>query len=69
MEDLPYRVPSYPLVPLAGIASFAIMLIVTIMDPSERIAMAFCAVCYIVTYIIAHFYTKKHNVTAANLDL
>ena len=45
------------------------MLIVTIMDPGERVAMAFCAVCYIITYVIAHFYTKKHNVKAANLDL
>ena len=53
----------------AGVAAFAIMLIVTIMDPSERVAMAFCAVCYVITYIIAYFYTKKHDVTAANLDL
>ncbi|MGN0714646.1 MAG: amino acid permease [Anaerovoracaceae bacterium] len=69
VEDLPYRVPAYPLVPIAGVVAFGIMLIVTIMDPGERVAMAFCAVCYIVTYVIAHFYTKKHNVKAANLDL
>ena len=69
VEDLPYRVPAYPLVPIAGVVAFGIMLIVTIMDPGERVAMAFCAVCYIVTYVIAHFYTKKHDVKAANLDL
>ena len=69
VEDLPYRVPAYPLVPIAGVIAFGIMLIVTIMDPGERVAMAFCAVCYIITYVIAHFYTKKHNVKAANLDL
>lgn len=69
VEDLPYRVISYPLVPIAGVASFVIMFIVTIMDPSERIAMAFCVVCYVITYIIAHFYTKKHDVKAMNIDL
>ena len=69
VEDLPYRVISFPLVPIAGVASFAVMLIVTIMDPGERIAMAFCAVCYIAMYIAAHFYTKKHDVTAINIDL
>ena len=69
VEDLPYKVISYPLVPIAGVASFVIMFIVTIMDPSERIAMAFCVVCYVVTYIIAHFYTKKHDVKAMNIDL
>lgn len=69
VEDLPYKVISYPLVPIAGVASFVIMFIVTVMDPSERIAMAFCVVCYVVTYIIAYFYTKKHDVKAVNIDL
>lgn len=69
VKDLPYRVISYPLIPILGVAAFAFMLIVTIMDPSERIAMGFCAVCYVVTYIIAYFYTKKHDVKAMNIDL
>ena len=69
VKDLPYKVISFPLIPIAGMASFILMLIVTIMDPGERLAMAFCAVAYIITYIIAHFYCKKHDVTAVNLDL
>lgn len=70
LEDLPYRVKPYPLVPILGVASFLLMLVVTLMEPSERIAMAVCAICYGAIYIFSRFYTKKHkDATAANLDI
>lgn len=70
LEDLPYRVKPYPLVPILGVAAFLLMLVVTLMEPSERIAMAVCAICYGAIYIFSRFYTKKHkDATAANLDI
>ena len=69
VKDLPYKVIAFPLVPIAGVTSFVIMFIVTVIDPSERFAMAFCIVCYVLMYIVAHFYTKKHKVEAVNIDM
>ncbi len=69
LEDLPYRVKPYPLVPILGTLSFLMMLVVTLMEPSERLAMAVCAICYLAIYIFSRYYTKKHDVTAANIDI
>lgn len=70
VEDLNFKVASFPLVPILGVAAFAIMLIVTLMDPGERLAMLVCAVCYASIYVFSHIYIKKHKgIKAANIDV
>ncbi len=70
VEDLPYRVKPYPLVPILGVLAFLLMLVVSLMDADERIAMEVCAVCYSIIYIASYVYTKKHkDAKAANLDI
>lgn len=70
LEDLNYKVPAYPVVPILGVIAFIAMLIVTIMDPGERLAMAVCAICYGAIYLFSHIYIKKHKgAQAANIDV
>lgn len=70
VEDLKYKVASYPLVPILGIIAFMLMLVATISDPSQRVGVYVCVPCYLAIYIAAHFYVKKHgDVTAANIDM
>ena len=69
LEDLGFKVASYPLVPILGIIGFMAMLLLTLMDPGEAVAIYVCAPCYLIIYIISYFYTKKKGVNAANLDM
>ncbi len=71
VEDLKYRVLSYPAVPILGIIAFAIMLMFTLYDPSERIAIFVGAPCYLGIYIFSRIYIKKKGgeVEAANIDI
>lgn len=69
VEDLTFKVASYPLVPILGILSFLVMLVVTLMDPSEATAIYVCAPCYLLIYIVSYIYTKKKGVTALNIDV
>lgn len=70
VEDLKYKVFSYPLVPILGVILFMAMLVVTLMDPGERIGIFVCAPCYLAIYIASRIYTnKRKGVTAANLDI
>ncbi len=69
VKKLPYKVAAFPAVPILGIIAFMLMLVVTLMDPGERTAIAVCAVSYTLIYIFSYIYTKKHDVTAANLDI
>ncbi|MEE0516195.1 MAG: amino acid permease [Emergencia sp.] len=69
LEDLNYKVLSFPLIPILGIIAFMAMLVVTLMDPSQATAIYVCAPCYFAIYLISLFYTKKKGVKAANLDI
>jgi len=70
VEDLKFKVLSYPLVPILGVIMFMLMLVASLIDPSQRMGIIVSFPCYAVTYVIAHFYVKKHgNVTAANIDM
>ncbi|MFR1725483.1 amino acid permease [Emergencia timonensis] len=69
LEDLNFKVASYPLVPILGVLAFAAMLVVTLLDPSEAVAIYVCAPCYLAIYIVSRIYTKKKGVAAANLDI
>ncbi|MCR5481897.1 MAG: amino acid permease [Clostridia bacterium] len=69
LENLKYKVLSYPLVPILGIIAFVAMLVVTLMDPGERTGILVCAPCYLAIYIISSIYTKKKGVKAANIDI
>ena len=54
---------------IGGVIAFMAMLVVTLMDPSEAVAIYVCAPCYLAIYIFSYFYTKKKGVTAANIDV
>lgn len=69
LQDLNFKVASYPLVPILGVLAFAAMLVVTLLDPSEAVAIYVCAPCYLAIYIVSRIYTKKKGVAAANLDI
>ncbi|MEE0742405.1 MAG: amino acid permease [Emergencia sp.] len=69
LEDLNYRVLSFPLIPILGVLAFAAMLVVTLMDPSQAIAIYVCAPCYLIIYVLSLIYTRKKGITAANLDI
>ena len=69
LEDLNFKVASYPLVPILGVLAFAAMLVVTLLDPSEAVAIYVCAPCYLAIYIVSRIYTKKKGIAAANLDI
>lgn len=69
LEDLNFKVASYPLVPILGVLAFAAMLVVTLLDPNEAVAIYVCAPCYLAIYIVSRIYTKKKGVAAANLDI
>ena len=69
LEDLNFKVASYPLVPILGVLAFAAMLVDTLLDPSEAVAIYVCAPCYLAIYIVSRIYTKKKGVAAANLDI
>lgn len=69
LEELSFKVASYPLIPILGVLAFAAMLVVTLLDPSEAVAIYVCAPCYLAIYIVSRIYTKKKGVSAANLDI
>ncbi|MFR8516480.1 MAG: amino acid permease [Emergencia timonensis] len=69
LQDLNFKVASYQLVPILGVLAFAAMLVVTLLDPSEAVAIYVCAPCYLAIYIVSRIYTKKKGVAAANLDI
>lgn len=69
LQELNFKVASYPLVPILGVLAFAAMLVVTLLDPSEAVAIYVCAPCYLAIYIVSRIYTKKKGVAAANLDI
>ena len=69
LQDLNFKVASYPLVPILGVLAFAAMLVVTLLDPSEAVAIYVCAPCYLAIYIVSRIYTKKKGAAAANLDI
>jgi len=69
IQDLKFRVKLFPLTPILGVLAFLAMLVVTLLDPSQAVAIYVCAPCYLAIYIASHFYYKKHGVTVKNIDL
>lgn len=68
-QDLNYKVP-YPITPILGILAFLSMLVVSLMDPEERVSFLVCVPLYIVIYIGSYIYTKKHkDARSLNIDL
>ena len=69
VEDLKYKVISYPLIPILGVLAYAAVLVITLLDPSQATAIYICAPLYLGIYIASSIYTKKKGVTAAKLDI
>ncbi|MEG0729669.1 MAG: amino acid permease [Anaerovoracaceae bacterium] len=69
VEDLNYKVASYPLIPILGVFAFFMMLVATLLDKTQATAIYVCAPAYLAIYIASRIYIKKKGVTAANLDI
>lgn len=69
LEDLPYKTPLFPLVPILGVLSFLAMLVATLTDPGEVKGIVVCAIMYTAIYIGARIYVKKKGGEAVNIDL
>lgn len=70
LKDLKFKVASYPLVPVLGVLAFLIMLVVSLIDASQRTGIIVSAICYIGIYILATLYVKKHgDARAKNIDM
>ena len=69
LEDLPYKTPLYPVVPVLGIIAFILMLVATLTDPGERLGILVCAICYIAIFIGSKIYVSKKGGEVANIDL
>lgn len=69
LEDLPFKTPLYPVVPVLGIIAFVLMLAATLTDPGERTGIAVCAVCYILIFIGSKIFVSKRGGEAANIDI
>lgn len=69
LEVLNFKVDSYRLAPILGVLAFAAILVVTLLDASEAMAIYVCVSCYLAIYIVSRIYTKKKGVAAANLDI
>lgn len=69
VENLKYKTPLFPLVPILGVIAFVLMLIATLVDPGERLGILVCAICYICIFIGAKIFVKKKGGEAANIDL
>lgn len=69
IEDLKFKTPAFPLVPILGVVAFAAMLFATLTDPGERTGVFVCAVCYVIIYLLARIYVKKKGGEVANIDL
>lgn len=59
VEDLLYKTPLFPLVPVLGIIAFMLMLVATLVDPGERLGILVCAIMYLAIYIGARIFVKK----------
>ncbi|MGI6211490.1 MAG: amino acid permease [Anaerovoracaceae bacterium] len=70
VEDLKFKVAAFPLIPILGVAAYMLMLVASLMDASQRTGILVGAPCYLLIYIYATFYVKRHkDATAANVEL
>jgi len=69
LEDLPYKTPLYPVVPILGIIAFVLMLVATLTDPGERMGILVCAICYVAIFIGSKIFVSKRGGEAANIDI
>ena len=64
VEDLKYKTPAFPLVPILGIIAFMLMLVATLIDPGERVGIIVCAILYLAIYIGCRIFVKKKGADA-----
>ena len=64
VEDLKYKTPAFPLVPILGIIAFMLMLVATLVDPGERVGIIVCAILYVAIYFGCKLFVKKRGADA-----
>ncbi|MDR1953591.1 MAG: amino acid permease [Clostridiales Family XIII bacterium] len=69
LEDLGYKTPLFPLVPILGILAYFLVLVGTVSDPSQRVSIFICVPAYVLIYIGFYIYTKKKSTKAANITM
>ena len=62
LEDLKFKTPLYPLVPILGFGLYGIILISLIFIPEQRLGI-YCTVPFIIFYTYYHFKVKKRIAT------
>lgn len=69
IEDLKFKTPLYPVLPLIGLTLNTVVLISLAFDPEQRIAL-YCGVPFmIICYIIYHVVIKKRQQANRQLEL
>jgi amino acid permease len=69
LNDLNYRAPLFPLVPILGIAMYALVLICTIFDEAQRSSILTCFGVYVIIYIFSYFFTKNKRDKLVNVKM
>ncbi len=64
VEDLKYKTPAFPLIPILGIIAFMLMLVATLVDPGERLGILVCAIMYLAIYVGTKIFIKKKGADA-----
>ncbi|MCP6680651.1 amino acid permease [Bacillus nakamurai] len=69
VEDLKFKTPLYPVLPLVGLTLNTVVLISLAFDPEQRLAL-YCGIPFmVICFIVYHLYVKKHKQSDKHLEL
>jgi arginine/ornithine permease len=69
LNTLNYKTPLYPFVPILGVAMYALVLVFTLFDESQRLSVIICFIMYGVIYVASHFFLKKRGNKIVNIKM
>ncbi|MED1227789.1 amino acid permease [Bacillus nakamurai] len=69
VEDLKFKTPLYPVLPLVGLTLNTVVLISLAFDSEQRLAL-YCGIPFmVICFIVYHLYVKKHKQSDKHLEL
>ncbi|WP_082791716.1 amino acid permease [Bacillus nakamurai] len=69
VEDLKFKTPLYPMLPLVGLTLNTVVLISLAFDSEQRLAL-YCGIPFmVICFIVYHLYVKKHKQSDKHLEL